>query len=199
MVPRSDLTTRPRTSCSHRSTQRCSPSWRTPYGTGSASASRYGEQGEPVEADPHRLVSWQQRWYLVARQRPDGAWRAYRADWLRLQTPGGNRFEPVALQGGDYAAFVMRDVAFHGWKVHARISVDAPASEVLARINPTVGLVETIDEQRCVLVTGGDSIEIVAVWIGMLDLDFHVTAPPALVEHIEVLRDRYNRALPSAP
>ena len=41
-------------------------------------------------------------------------------------------------------------------------------------INPTVGVVETVDEAHCVLVTGGDSLEIVAVWIGMLGLDFHV-------------------------
>ena len=32
--------------------------------------------------------------------------------------------------------FVLREVAFAGWSVHARIAVDAPAEEVLARINP---------------------------------------------------------------
>lgn len=120
-------------------------------------------------------------------------------DWLDLRIPGCSRFEPSPLGGGDYSAFVLRDVASHGWEVHTRIAVDAPATEVLARINPTVGLVETIDEERCVLVTGGDSVELVAVWIGMLGLDFHVTDPPALVEHVQVLRDRYARALPAAP
>lgn len=159
----------------------------------------YGDHEAPIEADPYRLVSWQQRWYLVARQGPDGTWWAYRVDWLRLRTPGGPRFESAPLEGGDYAAFVLRNVAFHGWKVHARIAVDAPAAEVLVRINPTVGVVETIDETRCVLVTGGDSVEVVAVWIGMLGLDFHVTAPSALVDHVQVLRERYARALPPAP
>ena len=55
---------------------------------------------------------------------------------------------------------------------------------MLARINPTVGVVETVDDDHCVLVTGGDSVEIVAVYIGMLGLDFHVTEPPALVEAV---------------
>jgi hypothetical protein len=47
-----------------------------------------------------------------------------------------------------------------------------------------------------VLVTGGDSVEIVAVWIGMLGLDFHVTGPAELVAHLRVVGERYRRAVP---
>lgn len=156
-----------------------------------------GEAGgeERVEADPYRLVSWQQRWYVVARRRPTGQWQAFRADWMTLRMPGAGRFVSVPLEGGDYSAFVLRDVAFSGWNVHCRIAVDAPAADVLARINPTVGVVETVDEGHSVLVTGGDSVEIVAVWIGMLGLDFHVTEPPELVEHLRVLGRRYATAV----
>ena len=151
---------------------------------------------ERVECDPYRLVSWQQRWYVVARRRPTGRWQALRADWMELRTPGAGRFTPDPLDGGDYAAFVLRDVAFSGWNVHCRIAVDAPADEVLRRINPTVGVVETVDEDHCVLVTGADSVETVAVWIGMLGLDFHVTEPPALVAHLRTLAARYAAAVP---
>lgn len=156
----------------------------------------YGDAQVPVEAEPHRLVSWQHHWYVVARRRPDGEWQAFRADWMTLRVPGGGRFTPRPLEGGDYSAFVLRDVASTGWKVHARIAVDAAAEEVLSRINPTVGVVETVDETHCVLVTGADSLEIVAVWVGMLGLDFHVTEPPELVEHLRVLGERYARATP---
>ncbi len=117
---------------------------------------------------------------------------------MTLRIPGGRRFTPRPLPGGDYTAFVLREVAFTGWTVHARITVDAPAAEVLGRINPTVGVVETIDDEHCVLVTGGDSLEIVAVWIGMLGLDFHVTEPPELVEHLRAVGERYRRAVPAA-
>ena len=151
---------------------------------------------ERVEADPYRLVSWQQRWYVVVRHRPDGRWRALRADWIELRTPGAGRFASDPLVGGDYAAFVLRDVAFSGWSVHCRIAVDAPAEEVLRRINPTVGVVETVDEGHSVLVTGADSVETVAVWIGMLGLDFHVTEPPELVAHLATLVTRYAAAIP---
>ncbi|MGH3507197.1 MAG: hypothetical protein ACRDO2_08355 [Nocardioidaceae bacterium] len=65
--------------------------------------------------------------------------------------------------------------------MHTRIRVHAPAEEVLARINPAVGTVEAVTETESILVTGGDSLEVVAVWIGMLGLDFSVTEPRALV------------------
>ena len=73
--------------------------------------------------------------------------------------------------------------------------VYASAAEVLARINPTVGVVEAIDEHTCVLVTGADSVEIVAVYIGMLGLDFTVTEPPELVAHLATLAKRYASAI----
>ncbi|MGO1340659.1 MAG: helix-turn-helix transcriptional regulator, partial [Cellulosimicrobium funkei] len=150
---------------------------------------------QPLELEPYRLVAWQRRWFLVARDPATGAWAPYRVDWLVLRVPGGRRFAPVDFPG-DLTDFVVREVARAGWAVHARIVVDAPADEVLRRINPTVGTVEPLADDRCVLVTGGDSVEVVAVWIGMLGLDFHVTEPQALVDHVRTLATRYARATP---
>ena len=48
------------------------------------------------------------------------------------------------------------------------------------------------------LVTGGDSVEIVAVWIGMLGMDFSVTEPPELVANLRTLSQRYARAIGDA-
>jgi hypothetical protein len=142
-------------------------------------------------------VSWQRRWYVVGRDPAEDAWAPYRVDWLELRVPGGRRFTPSPLLGEDFTAFVLREVAFSGWNVHVRIAVDAPADEVLRRINPTVGVVESVDDDHSVLVTGGDSVEVVAVWIGMLGLDFHVTEPPELLDHLRTVSDRYARAVPS--
>jgi len=150
-----------------------------------------------LQLEPYRLVSWQRRWFVVARDARTDEWAPFRLDWMQLRTPGGRRFTAQPLPGGDYTSFVLREVAFSGWQVHARIGVDAPAEEVLARINPTVGVVESVDADHCVLVTGGDSVEIVAAYIGMLGLDFHVTEPPGLVEAVAVLGERYQRALPT--
>ena len=148
-----------------------------------------------MQVQPYRLISWQRRWYLVGRTARTDSWSTYRLDWMRLRTPGGPRFSPVELPGGDYTAFVLRQVAFSGWKVHARIAVDAPAAEVLARINPAVGVVEAVNDGACVLVTGADSVEIIAVYIGMLGLDFHVEEPPELVAQLALVGERYRRAV----
>ena len=146
----------------------------------------------PVTVEPYRMVSWQGRWYLVGRL--DGGWRTWRVDLVRPRTATGRRFVPDPLPGGDYPALVLREAASTGWQVHVRITVDAPAATVLARINPAVGAVEEVDDTHCVLVTGADSIETVAVYIGLLDLDFHVTEPPELVARLRALADRYTRA-----
>ena len=153
---------------------------------------------ERLQVEPYRLVSWQRRWHLVARDAARDSWSTYRLDWMHLRVPGGRRFTPMELPGGDYPAFVLRTTAFAGWRVHVRITVHAPAAEVLSRINPAVGVVEAIDDNTCVLVTGADSVETVAVYIGMLGLDFTVTEPPELLEHLVTLAKRYANAVQRA-
>jgi predicted DNA-binding transcriptional regulator YafY len=153
---------------------------------------------EPIEVEPYRLVAWQRRWYLVARDPRADAWLPLRVDWLRLKVPGGRPFHPAdppPFDGqSDLTEFVVREVARTGWTVHARLVIAASAEEVISRINPAVGTVEPIADDRSVLVTGGDSLEVVAVWIGMLGLDFTVESPPELRDHLEILAKRYTAA-----
>jgi len=91
--------------------------------------------GPPRQVEPYRLVSWERRWYLVAREPARGSWQVLRIDWITLRTPGGPRFTPSAPPG-DYTDLVLREVASTGWTVRARIAVAGPAEAVLARINP---------------------------------------------------------------
>src|SRR4051794_6694006 len=65
-----------------------------------------------LQLEPYRLVSWQRRWFVVARDARSGTWAPYRLDWMVLRTPGGRRFSPQPLPGGDYTSFVLREVAF---------------------------------------------------------------------------------------
>lgn len=159
---------------------------------------RQDDADERVEFEPYRMVAWQRRWFVVGRDPATGSWSPYRVDWLTLRLPGGRNFTPAPLPG-DLTEFVVREVARTGWSVHARLVIDAPAEDVLARINPAVGVVEPRPDGRCVLVTGGDSLEIVAVWIGMLGIDFTVESPAALVDHLRVLADRYAGAVVGSP
>lgn len=148
----------------------------------------------PILVEPYRLVSWHGYWHLVARDE-EGVWHSYRVDWMLLRMATGRRYQARPMTDEAYTDFVLRDVASTGWKVHARITVYAPAQEVLSRIHAAVGIVESVDDNTSVLVTGADSLEVIAVYIGMLGLDFHVAGPPALVAHLRTVGERYLKAI----
>ncbi len=52
---------------------------------------------------------------------------------------------------------------------------------------------EAVDDATCVFVTGSDSIDGLAVHLSLLGLDFTVSEPPELVEHLRTLAERYAR------
>jgi predicted DNA-binding transcriptional regulator YafY len=156
---------------------------------------RFDYQGGARLVEPYRLLSWQRRWHLVARDPIDDSWTTYRVDWIEPRMPTRRRFDPQPLPGSDYTAFALRTIAATGWQVHARLRVAASAEQVLARINPTVGVVEPIDDENCVLVTGADSLDTVAAYIGMLMMDFAVESPPELLPRLTLLAERYRRAV----
>ena len=150
-------------------------------------------------AEPHRLVTWGRRWYLVAWDTGRDGWRTFRVDRIEPRTPAGPRFTPRELPGdGDIAAYVARGVSSAGFRFQARVTVHAPAAVVAARISPAVGTVEAVDSRSCVLVTGADSAETVAVYLSLLDLDFEVSEPPELVARLRTLAARYGRACAAA-
>jgi predicted DNA-binding transcriptional regulator YafY len=147
-------------------------------------------------AEPHRLVAWGRRWYLVAWDAGRADWRTFRADRISPLPPPGPRFSPRPFPGGDVAAFVARGISAASWRYAARVRVHAPAAAVRERINHFVGTVEALDDETSRLLTGADSLDTLAVYLGMLGFDFAVDSPPELVEHIRALGERYRRAAP---
>ncbi|WP_328390338.1 helix-turn-helix transcriptional regulator [Nocardia sp. NBC_00416] len=145
--------------------------------------------------EPYRLVSWQRRWYLVGYDLDGHIWRAFPVADRRRVVPGTRRFAARTLPEHDLVAFVLREIASAGWKVHARVTVLAPAQIVLARINPAVGVVEPVDDSSCVLITGADAMETLAIYLSMLMMDFRIDGPPELVDHIRTLGRRYREAV----
>ena len=87
-----------------------------------------------------------------------------------------------------------RRVSAAAWRYRARVTVHAPAEVVADRISPAVGTVERIDEHTCILQTGADTVETLAVYLGLLGEDFDVAGPPELRTHLRCLADRYARA-----
>jgi predicted DNA-binding transcriptional regulator YafY len=153
-----------------------------------------GAQSRRV-VEPHRLVSWGRRWYLVAWDEERADWRTFRVDRIGKTDPTGARFRERALPAEDITGWIAGSVSRAAWRYHARFIVHAPAEEVIARIYPAAGSVEPIDEHTCVLHSGADNLETLAVYIGMLGLDFTVQEPPELAAHLARLAARYERAV----
>ena len=157
----------------------------------------HGGTATPRTVEPYRLVNWGRRWYLVAWDLDRHDWRTFRVDRLTPQTPVGPRFAPRRPPAEDIAAYVSQRVSAAAWRYRARVVVHAPAQQVVDRINPAVGTVEAVDEHTCVLSTGADTIETMAVYLSLLGVDFTVTDPPELVTYLRELATRYASATAS--
>jgi predicted DNA-binding transcriptional regulator YafY len=144
--------------------------------------------------EPHRLVHTGRIWYLVAYDLDRQDWRTFRVDRLRPRTPTGPRFSPRDPPP-DPAGYVSQSVASAPYRYQARILMHAPLDVVAARSSPTAGRLEAIDENSCVLHTGSNSLDELALYVGLKGADFEVLAPPELIEHIRGLAARLTRAV----
>ncbi|HEX6335563.1 MAG TPA: YafY family protein [Jiangellaceae bacterium] len=146
------------------------------------------------DVEPYTLANWGRRWYLVAYDLSRGDWRTFRVDRMTPKIPTGPRFTPREPPFDDVAAYVSGNVSAAAWRYRARVTVHAPAEVVAERINPAVGTVQPVDEASCVLNTGADTVETLAIYLSLLGVDFTVTEPPELVTYLNELAGRYARA-----
>ncbi len=84
----------------------------------------HGDADSIRVTEPHELVIWGPRWYLVAWDLDRNDWRTFRVDRIRPRTPTGPRFTPREIPGGDAAAHVARSVA-QMWPDQATIRLHA--------------------------------------------------------------------------
>jgi predicted DNA-binding transcriptional regulator YafY len=148
-------------------------------------------------AEPHSLVNLGRRWYLVAWDCDRQAWRTFRVDRLECPRSAGTRFSPRTVPGKDAAAYVAANLRGAPMRFQARVSVYAPAAELEQRRH-LWGTVEPLGEHSCEYRTSDDSLDWLAMRIGMLGVDFEVHEPPELVERCELLAARFARAAGSA-
>ncbi|WP_039817287.1 helix-turn-helix transcriptional regulator [Nocardia otitidiscaviarum] len=140
--------------------------------------------------EPHRLVHTGRHWYLLGWDVDRDDWRTYRVDRLTPRIPTGPRFTPRDAPEIDPAGFVSRGVSTAPYRYQARITLFAPAAVATDRIAPTVGVIEAVDADTCVLHTGSDSLDELAVYVGIFGFDCRIHEPPELVDHIRTLTAR---------
>ncbi|GLU49102.1 helix-turn-helix transcriptional regulator [Nocardiopsis ansamitocini] len=154
----------------------------------------------PRRVEPHHLVTWGGRWYLVAWDLDRGDWRVFRADRITARTPAGPRFTPRELPGGEVAAFITN--RFRGsdgsgdWPCRGEVILALPAASVSRHTHD--GVVEELGPHRCRLSLGSWSWTSLAAAIGRFDADIEVVGPADLREAFAHLARRYTDAATGA-
>ncbi|MER6007527.1 YafY family protein [Nonomuraea angiospora] len=144
--------------------------------------------------EPHRLVHTPRRWYLVAWDTGREDWRTFRVDRIESRPSSGPRFTPRPAPAEDVAGYVSESVASAPYRHQARILLHTSAERAAAGMSPTAGRIEAIDQHTCLLHTGSDSLDEIALYVGLTGFDFEVLDPPELLDRIRALTDRFARA-----
>jgi predicted DNA-binding transcriptional regulator YafY len=156
--------------------------------------------GPPRQAEPHHLVTWGGRWYLVAFDLERDDWRTFRVDRITPRALHGPRFAPREVPGGDLAAFISSrfrgsDDGSGQWPCRGEVVVDRPADDI--RPYARDATVQTEGTDRCRVTIGSWSWTALAAKIAGFDADVHVIEPPELAEAFVTLAARCRRAAQS--
>ncbi len=147
-------------------------------------------------AEPLRLVHTGRRWYLVAFDLDRADWRTFRVDRIAGVPAVGFRFTPREPPAPDLAEYVSRQISTAVYPHQLVLRVAAPADAVARRVPPTAGVVEAIDEHRCRVRTGANTLDTVPYYLAQWGFDFVVEeAPPGLVERLREVAERFARAV----
>ncbi|MEU7326067.1 WYL domain-containing protein [Streptomyces griseoviridis] len=155
------------------------------------------EQPPPRRAEPHHLVTWGGRWYLVAWDLERADWRTFRVDRITPRVPAGPRFTPRELPGASVAAFVAARFQGHDSQIcRGEVILGLPA----AAVSPYApdALVEELGPDRCRVVLSAWSWTGLAAGLGRFDTDIEVVGPPELKSACGRLARRYADAAQSS-
>ncbi|WP_433700259.1 helix-turn-helix transcriptional regulator [Nocardiopsis sp. CA-288880] len=137
---------------------------------------RGGPTARTVE--PHSLVSFGRRWYLVAFDTDRQDWRSFRVDRLTPRTPTGPRFVPREPPHGDAAAYLARQLSSETWPFRAVVRLHASSEAAADRVWPGMGVLEAVDEHSCLFHVGSESPSDLVWMITSVGLDFTLVSGP---------------------
>jgi predicted DNA-binding transcriptional regulator YafY len=145
--------------------------------------------------EPLSLVNLGRRWYLVAWDCDRDDWRTFRVDRIERASAAAARFTARTLPGdGDPAAYVAANLRQSPNRYTARITVHAPAASLAERWPWMKDSLTSLGDDACEYRTSDDSLDWLAMRVGMLGAEFEVHEPPELVDALRALSGRLERA-----
>jgi predicted DNA-binding transcriptional regulator YafY len=144
--------------------------------------------------EPHGLVHTGRRWYLVAWDADREQWRTFRVDRIQRPPSPDRRFTPREAPAADLAAYVARGVSTARDRFQARVILHAPIDEMARRVMHSTGTLDPIDDHSCLLLTGADWLDGLAIYIAAIGVEFEIAEPPELIERVRLLGLRFAEA-----
>lgn len=137
----------------------------------------------PLRVEPHHLVLWAGRWYLVAYTLDASAWAIYRVDRIHPYAATGIPFTRRALPDSNVASYVMttydRGDTPAAWQCLGHALMPLPA-DVVARWAPGGSVVEYVDPNQTRLTLGAWSWAGIAGILATFDADITEVEPEEL-------------------
>lgn len=156
-----------------------------------------GDFAPPERLDPHHLVSWAGRWYLVCYIPGEERWGIYRVDRLHAHAPTGIAFARRDLPGGDVARYVMtsheRGDTPARWQCLGSAVMALPP-DLVARWAPGGSVVEHAEQGKTRLTLGAWSWAGIAGLLATFDADLDDVQPDQLKAACARLARRYQRS-----
>ncbi|MFE4977696.1 helix-turn-helix transcriptional regulator [Kitasatospora sp. NPDC056651] len=142
------------------------------------------EDGE-VLAEPHRLVLWSGRWYLVAYDQRGNSWHTYRLDRIGQLASTSWRFGHREVPEADVTRFVQgqpdRGDTADTWPCWGTVLMECPAP-LVAKWAPGAASFEAVDERITRIRMGAWSWSALIGFLVTFDCPFTVEGPPELAE-----------------
>ncbi len=151
------------------------------------------EPRPPRRVEPHHVVTWGGRWYLVGWDLERDDWRTFRVDRMTPRTPTGPRFTPRPLPAPDVASYIAARFRRPQWPCQGEVILHTQAAQVAQWVGDQA-VVEELSPDRCRLVAGSWSWNELAVWVGRFDVELEIVGPAELRAAAALLAARYATA-----
>ncbi|MGC1206804.1 MAG: WYL domain-containing protein [Ornithinimicrobium sp.] len=150
-------------------------------------AARDGSVSERT-VEPYRLVATGRWWYVMAWDRTREDWRTFGLDRIRRVTNSTLTF--TVRDHPEPAAYVQAFLTSSPYRHQAVVRMAASADAVAARVRPRAVTVTPETSGTCLVSTGADDLEHLALHLASMGIDFEVIEPLALGEALTRLSER---------
>ena len=148
----------------------------------------------PRKVEPHHLVTWGGRWYMVGWDLDREDWRTFRVDRMTPKTPTGPRFTPRELPAPDVATYISSRFKSQDQNAcRGEAILQAKASDI-AQWAGRGAIVEEVGPTSCRLILTGWSWTGLAATFGMFECDLEFVGPQELKTAAAHLAARYQVA-----